>query len=140
MATWTEPVTNRTSGSARMTYKDMNRITGNLVWLYDYLTEQGVTVEGSAYSKTTWTQNDIVTVAQWTELLTCLGAVCSAIGYQPEKAPTNTMSYTNINNVETIELIVHDMAVILDDLARINHWIGDPLYSGDDFNAGGLYT
>lgn len=140
MATWTEPVTNRTSGSARMTYKDMNRITGNLVWLYDYLTEQGVTVEGSAYSKTNWTQNDIVTVAQWTELLTCLSNVCTAVGYQPEKAPTNTMSYANINNVETIELIVHDMAVILDDLARINHWIGDPLYSGDDFNAGGLYT
>lgn len=139
MATWIEPVTNRTSGSARMTYKDMNRITGNLVWLYDYLTEQGITVAGSAYSKTDWTQNDIITVAQWTELLTCLSNVCTAVGYQPEKAPTNTMSYTNINNVETIELIVHDMAVILDDLARINHWIGDPLYAGDDFNAGGLY-
>lgn len=134
MATWIEPVTNRTSGSARMTYKDMNRITGNLVWLYDYLTEQGVTVAGSAYSKTTWTRNDIVTVAQWTELLTCLSNVCTAVWYQPEKAPTNTMSYTNINNVETIELIVHDIR------GRINHWIGDRLYSGDDFNAGGFYA
>ena len=140
MANWITPVTDRASGSARMTYKDMNRITGNLVWLYEYLTEQGVTVSGSAYSKTDWTQNDIVTVAQWTELLTCLSNVCSAIGYQPETNPTDTMSYTNINNVETIELVCHDMATILDDLARMNHWVGDPLRSGDDFNAGGFYS
>lgn len=140
MAIWIEPVTNRASGSARMTYKDMNRITGNLVWLYDYLTAEGVTVSGSAYSKTNWTQNDIITVAEWNELLTCLGNVCTAIGYQPETNPTSTMSYTNINNVETIEHVCHDMATILDDLGRINHWVGDRLYSGDDFNAGGFYS
>ena len=30
MASWIEPVTDRTDGSARMTYIDMNRITGNI--------------------------------------------------------------------------------------------------------------
>lgn len=137
---WIQPVTDRLNGSARMTYIDMNRITGNLAFLYDFIREQGVTPAGSPYSKTNWTQNDIITTAEWTELLTCLTNVCAAVNYTPDTAPTSAMTYTNINNVEKIELVVYEMADVLDELARMNHWVGDPFFSGDPINAGGRYS
>ena len=117
--TWTTPITHRSSGSEMMTYVDMNRITTNLAWLYKQCQEIGITPAGSIISKTDWGQNDIITVTEWTEVLTCLTNVCNAIQYTPSE-----VAYENIPNM--------------------NHYIGDRWgaayrYAGDPMNSGGRY-
>ena len=142
--TWTEPVTSRSSGSERMTYQDMNRITGNLAWLYVQCGEYGIAVSGPIISKTNWIQNDIITVAGWEEILTCLGNICDAIQYTKPTEPDNAMIYTNINNVEQIELDCFGILASYEAIPNMNHYVGDRLgtayrYAGDDFNSGGRY-
>ena len=141
---WVEPVTDRQDGSAMMTYTDMNRITGNLRWLYDTGEEKGYTIAGSAISKTSWTQNDIITATFWAELLTCLANVCNAIAYTPETEPTDQMLFDNINQVETIELACKSVMDNAGVNSRMSHYVGDRIsrayvYAGDPINAGGEY-
>ena len=142
--TWTQPVTDRSSGSAMMTYEDMNRITVNLAWLYQACVDQGITIAGAVYPKRAWTQNDIITVSEWTQLLTCLANVYNAVGYVPAAVPDNAMAYSNINLIEKIELDCYDTLTVFDRIPSLNHYIGDKLgnrylYAGDPFNAGGRY-
>ena len=142
--TWTEPNTTRASGSERMTYEDMNRITVNLAWLYAQCGELGIPVAGSIISKTDWIQNDIITVTEWAEILTCLDNICDAIDYVKAVDPDNSMTYTNINNVEELELICYNILAAYLLVPNMNHYVGDKLgtayrYAGDDFNAGGRY-
>lgn len=139
MATWRPPVTDRNDGSARMNYDDMERITGNLEWLYDECVDQGITISGSAISKTSWIRDDIITVTFWAELLDCLENVCTAVSYTAQVTPDASMTYTNINLVETIELECYDILNAYDYIPRLNHYVGDDLYAGDDFNMGGRY-
>lgn len=129
--TWTNPVTNRTSGTARMTYADMNRITQNLAWLYEECQEQGISIAGSIISKTSWTQNDIVSVTDWAEILTCLFNVCTAVSYTYYAEPDDTMIYTNINNVELIEFNCYDILSAYEKIPNMNHYVGDKL--GTDY-------
>lgn len=142
--TWTEPVTSRSSGSERMTYQDMNRITVNLAWLYAQCGEIGIMVSGSIISKTNWIQNDIITVAEWEEILTCLGNICDAIQYTKQTEPSNSMFYTNINNVEQIELDCYGVLASYENIPNMNHYVGDKWgtayrYAGDAMNSGGRY-
>lgn len=142
--TWTEPVTTRASGSERMTYEDMNRITVNLAWLYSQCGELGITVQGSIISKTNWIRNDIITVAQWAEILACLDNICEAIDYTKQTEPDDMMTYSNINNIEEIELDCYMILASYEAIPNMNHYIGDKLgtayrYAGDDFNSGGRY-
>lgn len=142
--TWRDPVTQRSSGSERMTYEDMNRITQNLAWLYAQCGEIGISVPGSVISKREWIRNDIITVAQWAEILTCLTNVCTALSYVKPTEPNNVMIYTNINNVERIELELWQILASYENIPNMNHYVGDKLgtayrYVGDDFNAGGRY-
>lgn len=119
---WITPVTNRTNGSARMTHLDMNRITGNINFLYDYLTELGFTISGPKVSKDSWTYNDIISKTFWESMLTVLSNVCAAISYTPGTSPTNAMTYQNINIIESISLAVYDFAMddyLLDDDGKI---------------------
>lgn len=100
MATWTTPVTDRTDGTARMTYQDMNRITGNVA----YLQEQ---IYGSAsISKTSWTRNDIIERSFWETMLNSLRAM-AAITSVTVLRMTNDMEFNNINNVETMSFNIY---------------------------------
>lgn len=100
MATWTTPVTDRTDGTARMTYEDMNRITGNVA----YLQEQ---IYGSAsISKTSWTYNDIIEKSFWETMLTSLRAM-AAITSVTVLTMTNDMEFNNINNVEAMSFNIY---------------------------------
>lgn len=142
--TWTEPVTTRSSGSDRMTYEDMNRITVNLAWLYSQCVEIGLTPQGSIISKTDWTRNDIITVAEWAEILTCLTNVCNALQYTKPTDPTNVMIYANINNVERIEFDCWQILESYENIPNMNHYVGDKWgtyyrYAGDEMNTGGRY-
>lgn len=142
--TWTAPVTDRTDGAAMMTYDDMNRITENLAWLYEECVDRGISISGSVISKTTWVNNDIITVANWTEILTCLTNVYTAVGYAPQTTPDDSMLWSNINQVETIEYECYEILAAYDRIPNMNHYVGDKLgtmyrYAGDDFNMGGRY-
>ena len=142
--TWTDPVTTRSSGSVRMSYEDMNRITTNLAWLFSQCGEMGISVSGSIISTTSWIRNDIITVAEWAEILTCLDNICDAIQYAKQIDPDNTMVYTNINTVEQIELDCYSVLASYENIPNMNHYVGDKLgtayrYMGDDFNSGGRY-
>ena len=143
--TWTAPVTDRTDGTAMMTYEDMNRITENLAWLYTECGEQSITISGSIISKTTWINNDIITLSNWTEILTCLRNVYNAVGYNPATVPDNQMLWSNINQVETIEYECYEILMAYDRIPNMNHYVGDKLAdggylrAGDDFNMGGRY-
>lgn len=142
--TWTEPVTQRSSGSEMMTYVDMNRITTNLAWLYKQCQEIGITPSGSIVSKANWIRNDIVTVTEWAEILTCLANVCSAVQYTPSETTNNQMIYTNINAVERIELGCYEILAAYENIPNMNHYVGDRLgtafrYAGDPMNSGGRY-
>ena len=142
---WTTPVTDRTDGTSTMTYQDMDRITGNLKWLYDACVSSSIPIAGSAISKTSWTRDDIITTTFWTELLTCLENVCTALNYTPPIVANSNMTWNNINAVEDIELVCYNMLAAYVYRTRLNHYVGDKLgtsylYAGDSFNAGGKYS
>lgn len=107
---WVTPVTNRSSGASRMTYLDMNRITGNINFVYDLITERGFVITGGKVSKDSWTRNDIIEKTFWESMLTVLSNICSAVSYVPGTSPTNVMGYANINNIEAITLALYNYA------------------------------
>ena len=136
---WIEPVTDRQDGSSRMAAADMSRITGNLAQLYADCQSKSITVQGDPISQTAWTENDIVSVEFWGELLTCLANLREAVGYTPATDPDYMMTYDNINEVERQELAVYNIIAGHDNWQSLNHWIGDDYYAGDPINAGGRY-
>lgn len=139
MATWITPVTDRTDGTAMMTAVDMNRITGNIDYLFDYATAEGLSPSGSTVPKTSWTKNDIIERSTWEATLETLSNLCECVEYIPETEPTNGMEYENINNVEQISFNLYNIIANIGRMSAINHWAGDNLFAGDPVNAGGTY-
>ena len=107
---WITPVTDRQTGLSRMTYDDMNRITGNINYVYDLVASLGKTITGGKVSQTVWTQDDILTTTFWASMLDVLSNVCAAAEYTPAVTPTGAMEYQNINNIETITLYLYNYA------------------------------
>lgn len=140
MSAWVTPVTDRTDGSAMMTATDMNRITGNIDYLFDYATAEGLSPSGSTVPKTSWTKNDIIERSTWEATLETLSNLCECVEYNPEANPTNEMEYENINNVETISRNLYYIIQNIRYQANNNHWVGDNIYVGDQINAGGTYN
>lgn len=137
---WVTPVTDRTDGSSLMTYTDMDRITGNIAYLFDYATQEGHSPEGTTVTKTSWTQNDIIDRTFWESMLFVLSNICDAVNYNPPTQPTDMMDYENINNIETISFNLYYIIMHINDMAAINHWCCDEFYAGDAINAGGTYN
>lgn len=101
MSEWIAPVTDRADGTARMTYADMNRITGDAAYLENEITGS-VTL-----SKTMWTRNDIISKTFWTELLTLITNLASMVGAQIGTM-TGAMLFDNINTVESALLAIYN--------------------------------
>ena len=139
MSAWIQPVFDRENENARMRVADMNRITGNVDYLYTALQQAGYTVEGQTISKTSWQQNDIITVEEWAELLQCIAHLCDAVGYSPTYTLTMSMNYNNINNVELMIFTVHQLKDGWQQFTPIDHFTGDAIYAGDEANAGGYH-
>ena len=137
---WVTPVTDRTDGSAMMTAVDMNRITGNIDYLFDYATAEGLSPSGSTVPKTSWTKNYIIERSTWEATLETLSNLCECVEYIPETDPTNAMEFENINNVEQISLNLYNIIANIGRMSAINHWAGDDLFAGDPVNAGGTYN
>lgn len=97
---WIEPVTDRQSGGAMMTYEDMNRITGNVAYLQEAL------LGSATMSKTTWTQNDLIETAVWHEITDSVDEMADMLGVV-NLGLTDEMIYTNINYVESLCLQIY---------------------------------
>ena len=137
MSTWITPVTNRTS-NARMTYKDMNRIAGNL----DYLTEELTALEmyhGTTISKLSWTRNDYVTRAEWTNILSVLADVLLVINIRSSGEANYYTTYSNINTVEDLTRQAYERLDIIRHQGPLNHYVDTEIYVGEGYNVGGVH-
>lgn len=140
MSIWITPVTDRTDGTAMMTAVDMNRITGNIDYLFDYATAEGLSPAGSTVPKTSWTKNDIIERSTWEATLETLSNLCECVEYNPTAPPTNIMEWENINHIEDITNRIYYIIGQIGNLQGLNHWAGDDLFAGDPVNAGGTYN
>lgn len=118
---WIEPVTNRTSGAARMTYNDMTRIAGDVAFL------QTDILGAATISKTTWYQNDIITVELWHEILDAITELGNTTGTTLLDM-SDYMGYDNINNVETNLLLCYGGTASVEDMQAY----GDSIVDEDD--------
>lgn len=128
MAEWIEPVTNRTSGQARMTYVDMNRIAGNLDYLVGVLADINITAQ--APSKTDWTQNDIVSIEDWQSITESLDSIRSGLQFAGAGLVDNQMTYTNINELERLTLEAYTRWQQLENGTSFNLFVGDGVATG----------
>lgn len=107
---WITPVTNRQTGMSRMTYQDMNRITGNIDYVYDVIADLGYTIIGGRVPKTSWFRDDIIDNINWNQTKGVLLNLYDAIGETPADYPGASMSYSNINIIESLTLYLYNFA------------------------------
>ena len=79
---WTTPVTNRPNERTRTTYADMNRITNNMIEL------------GGSPVKASYTDADIVTLAEWTAIV--------SFARSWDKTITMSSRFDNLNKIEQV--------------------------------------
>lgn len=164
---WITPVTDH-SPSDYFTHNDMNRIYGNLRYLYEilspyfdidpyieapaasevvpFVTDGGVEIGisgggtlGAEVTGTWWEQNDIYTIEDFQELIECLYAIARAISYQFGQEPTYNATADNFNVIESITADLLRYTNLVLAQFNGNHWVGDPFFVGDDIYTGGLY-
>lgn len=163
---WQNPVTNH-NPEDYFTYGDMNRIYGNLKYLYDILSpyytisthigppELGgenlaassgddlITSSGEAIEATGggvwWIQNDIYTIEDFLFLLPCLQAIADTIGFQFDQEPNTEATAENFNVIESLTYQLYVRALLVLEQYNGNHWVGDPIYTGDGVYLGGIY-
>ena len=130
---WITPITDRTTG-ARCTVTDMNRIAGNL----DYLASELTTYQlygGATVQKTTYTNNDYVTVSDWSDILNVLNAMVDSLSLTISGTATDATTYENFNTVESITLSIYERLQLLLSQANNNHYAGDSLYPQESISA-----
>ncbi len=142
---WIEPVTNRITG-ARMTYIDMNRITGNLDYLTADLSDFGK-YAGRTIAKTEWIRNDYVTRPDWKNILDVLEDVRIAIGMTESDYPENpfpeanfSTGYENINNVEKLTLMAYEKWEAMKQQGAANKYVDTEVWTGGGSYVGGFAT
>lgn len=135
---WQTPVTNRTEG-AWHTLTDQNRIAQNLDWLATELTVHQL-YSGPTVSKTTYTQNDYIAVADWSDILYVLNEMVNALAIEVTGQATEARTFDNMNTVEDITLQIYDQLQLLLSQANNNHYAGDVIYPQADISiySGGL--
>lgn len=158
---WITPVTDHTPNEF-FTHTDMNRIYGNLAYLYDELSpyfyisphvdiSTGIVTSGGdeiitdggdplgASAAELWTQNDIYTLEDFIDLLACLKAIADAIGFVFETEPNLEATADNFNVIESLTYQLYRRAELVLQQANGNHYVGDPFYVGAEIYLGGLY-
>lgn len=124
---WITPVTDRTSG-AYHTVTDQNRIVGNLDYLATELTAHSL-YNGSTVSKTSYTYDDYISVSDWADILSVLNAMISALALEVTETADDSMTYTNMNTVESLTLAVYNRLQLLLSQANNNRYVGDDIYA-----------
>lgn len=113
---WVTPVYNRVPG-ARMTAADMNRICGNINYLY-----------AAANLPVDWTSNDLVSVTMWKKILSGLDKAKTALGYTTTIKPTNAQTYQNVNNIERLTALLKTQADFIKQQKTAVVYTGDGIY------------
>lgn len=120
---WQDPVTTWSNGN-RFTYNDMNRIAGNVNFLYP-----------SANLKDDYTQNDFLTTTQWSALTSALQDLIVTTGLSAE-IPGEAMTADTINDIESLTQDLYDRIGLNNAQVVANIYTGDDLYAA----ATGQYT
>ena len=120
---WQTPYTTWSNGN-RFTYDDMNRIAGNVNYLYP-----------AASLKADYTNNDILTTTQWAALLSALQDLIVTTGLSAE-IPGEAMTADTINDIESLTQTLYDRIGLNNAQAVANIYTGDDLYAA----ATGQYT
>lgn len=85
---WIAPFTGRTGPNTRTTYLDMNRICGNINFLF------------GTNLKDDWTRADIVDRATWDGIIDVVSQLASSVGVEVN----DSTDYVNLNAIEEITL------------------------------------
>lgn len=92
---WQTPYTTWSNGN-RFTYDDMNRIAGNVNYLY-----------AAADLKDDYTNNDFLSASEWTALQAALQTLIATTGLSAE-VPGDAMTADTINEVESLIQDLYD--------------------------------
>ncbi len=91
---WQTPVTDRVNSETRTTAGDMNRISGNI----NYLWATGLRED--------FTEQDIVTVSEWESIIAGTNEIADLLS-MPEASDATT--HTNLNHIETIAAAYYEL-------------------------------
>ena len=105
---WTTPVTDRPNAQTRTTAADMNRIDGNINYLW------------ATSLKTDFDSTDIVTDTQWDGVITATNGIATLLGLSEV---TDGTDYANLNRIESIALAYKTLGPL---------WPAEDLYPADD--------
>lgn len=105
---WTTPITDRASRETRTTATDMNRIDGNINYLWATLL------------KTDFTDSDIVKSDEWQGIVQATNEIADMLGLE---AVSDSTLYTNLNRIEAIAKAYWDMLPL---------WPADDLYPSEE--------
>lgn len=112
---WTYTYTDWSNGN-NFTHDDMNRITGNINYLYP------------SAGLPTYTQNDILTTTDWTDVTDALSVLISVSGVGGS-VPGDTMTADTMNEVEGLIQQIYDRINLNNAQAVANIYAGDDLYT-----------
>lgn len=112
---WIEPKTNWSN--ERMTHADMNRIAGNVNYLYP-----------AASLKDDYTNNDYLTAAQYADLTDALNSLILTSGYTGS-VPAWSATPETLNELETLILGLYNRIALNLAQAVSTIYAGDDLYS-----------
>lgn len=115
---WQEPYTSW-ADTDRCTYDDMNRIAGNVNYIC-----------GTSL-KADYTQNDVITLAQWNAIITALDTLAASYDFTPADEPDTSTYSGNFNAVESYTLDLKNWIDLINAQAVARSYVGDPIYIGD---------
>lgn len=99
--------------------EDMNRISGNINYLYQ-----------QAILKEDYTANDIVTIEQWNAIIQAIATLVKSIGLE-RQSPGLQITADNFNDVEEIIAQMKERLDLIFNQVEANIYAGDDLYPSD---------
>lgn len=99
--------------------EDMNRISGNINYLYQ-----------QAILKEDYTANDIVTIEQWNAIIQAIATLVKSIGLE-RQSPGLQVTADNFNDVEDIIAQMKERLDLIFNQVEANIYAGDDLYPSD---------
>lgn len=112
---WITPKTDW-SPNDNVTYEDMNRISGNINYLYQ-----------QTIVRTDYTANDIVTLAEWSSIVSAILDLAKGLGVV-DAVPDMNVTADNFNDVEELTLATKEMIELIFIQISANIYAGDDLY------------
>lgn len=114
---WQEPHMDWANGNM-FTYEDMNRIVGNINYLYP------------SAGLTEYTQNDILNVTDWAAVLAALSDLIATSGVE-SSLPGDGMTADTINDIESLLQTLYDRIGLNAAQAVATIYTNDDLYAAE---------